>query len=277
MARVPDRRGVLPHPRRPERAAAPAREQVPGCGEVFFPRRLVCAQCLHEGSDDVELSTRGRLWTWTYCHVPLFGQKDADVPGLRRRARSTCPRDRGCSRSCSATADDFEIGMELEIDLETLRDEPRRRRGRDLPVPSRRHARRGSALMRRGLRFESVAVAGIGMVPFGMLHDYPMMHLARDAGLAALHDAGHDARRRRRGVRRLHRAHVDDRHQGHEGARAHRPAGHPHRERVGHRPGRVPRGGVGGVVGPGRRGDGAVLRQVHRHGARAAGGAAGAT
>jgi acetyl-CoA acetyltransferase len=44
--------------------------------------------------------------------------------------------------------------------------------------------------MRRGLRFEDVAVAGVGMVRFGMLHEYPMMHLARDAGLAALHDAG---------------------------------------------------------------------------------------
>lgn len=43
--------------------------------------------------------------------------------------------------------------------------------------------------MRRALRFEGVAVAGIGMVPFGMLRDYPILHLARDAGLRALHDA----------------------------------------------------------------------------------------
>jgi acetyl-CoA acetyltransferase len=43
--------------------------------------------------------------------------------------------------------------------------------------------------MRRGLRFENVAVAGVGMVPFGMLRDTPILHLARDAGLAALHDA----------------------------------------------------------------------------------------
>jgi len=44
--------------------------------------------------------------------------------------------------------------------------------------------------MRRGLRFDGVAVAGIGMVRFGMLQDRPVNHLARDAGLAALHDAG---------------------------------------------------------------------------------------
>ncbi|HXZ61612.1 MAG TPA: hypothetical protein VEG62_02640, partial [Acidimicrobiales bacterium] len=44
--------------------------------------------------------------------------------------------------------------------------------------------------MTRGLRFEGVAVAGVGMVRFGMLRDVPAMHLARDAGLLALHDAG---------------------------------------------------------------------------------------
>jgi acetyl-CoA acetyltransferase len=44
--------------------------------------------------------------------------------------------------------------------------------------------------MRRGLRFEQVAVAGIGMVRFGMHRDRPLVHLARDAGLLALHDAG---------------------------------------------------------------------------------------
>lgn len=45
-------------------------------------------------------------------------------------------------------------------------------------------------MSRRGLRFDGVAVAGIGMVRFGMLAPYPVMHLARDAGLLALHDAG---------------------------------------------------------------------------------------
>ena len=44
--------------------------------------------------------------------------------------------------------------------------------------------------MRRGLKFEGVAVAGIGMIRFGMLQERPAIHLARDAGLAALHDAG---------------------------------------------------------------------------------------
>ena len=99
-----------------------------------------------------------------------------------------------------------------------------------------------------------------------MLRDYPMMHMARDAGLLALHDAG------------MTLADVDEAIVGYIqpasmlGIKAMKelgltgPAGHPHRERVGDRAGGVPRGGVGGVVGPGRRRDGAVLRQVHRDG-----------
>jgi acetyl-CoA acetyltransferase len=42
----------------------------------------------------------------------------------------------------------------------------------------------------RGLRFEGTAIAGTGMVRFGMLAERPVAHLARDAGLLALHDAG---------------------------------------------------------------------------------------
>src|ERR1700730_8814895 len=43
--------------------------------------------------------------------------------------------------------------------------------------------------MSRALRFEGVAVPGVGRVPFGMLGAQPILHLARDAGLLALHDA----------------------------------------------------------------------------------------
>ena len=56
----------------------------PACGEHFYPRRMVCAKCLHEGCEDVVLSPTGTLWTYTYVHVPLFAKKDAVVERLRR-------------------------------------------------------------------------------------------------------------------------------------------------------------------------------------------------
>jgi uncharacterized OB-fold protein len=83
---------------------------------------MVCAQCLHEGTDDVELSTRGRLWTWTYCHVPMFGKKDADVAGYGV-AQVDLPEGPRVQSILLGGPDDFEIGMEVEIDLEVLRND----------------------------------------------------------------------------------------------------------------------------------------------------------
>lgn len=121
MARIPIEAGFF---RIPDNPADPPRllgSRCPACGEVFFPRRLVCAQCLHEGTVDVELSTRGRLWTWTYCHVPLFGKKDADVPGYGV-GQVDLPEGPRVQSILLGGPEDFRIGMELEIDLETLRE-----------------------------------------------------------------------------------------------------------------------------------------------------------
>jgi uncharacterized OB-fold protein len=51
------------------------------CGEHFFPRRLVCARSLAQGSADVLLGPRGTLWTYTWVHVPFFGKSQAAAVG----------------------------------------------------------------------------------------------------------------------------------------------------------------------------------------------------
>jgi uncharacterized protein len=122
MARVPIEEGFF---RIPDDPAAPPRllaSRCPACEEVFFPRRLVCARCLHEGTTDTELSTRGRIHTWTYCHVPMFGKSDADVGGYGV-AQVDLPEGPRVQSILDGSPDDFAIGMEVEIDLETLRTE----------------------------------------------------------------------------------------------------------------------------------------------------------
>ena len=99
MARVPIEAGFFAIPDDPADLPRLLGSRCPACDEVFFPRRLVCAQCLHEGTDDVELSTRGQLWTWTYCHVPMFGRSERGRVGATGSARSTCPRVPASSRS----------------------------------------------------------------------------------------------------------------------------------------------------------------------------------
>lgn len=89
------------------------------CGEVFFPRRVICAKCLEAGLDDLELGPRGTLYTYTWVHVPLFGALRSDAAGYgvgqvdleegpRVQAVLSCPRET------------LAIGMSLRLELETL-------------------------------------------------------------------------------------------------------------------------------------------------------------
>lgn len=121
MARVPIEEGFFRIPDDPGEPPRLLGSRCPSCGEVFFPRRMVCAKCLHEGTDDVELSTRGTLWTWTYSHVPMFGKVDASVPGYGV-GQIDLPEGPRVQSILLGGPGDFEIGMEMEIDLEVLRE-----------------------------------------------------------------------------------------------------------------------------------------------------------
>jgi uncharacterized OB-fold protein len=92
----------------------------PACGEHFYPRRHVCARCLAEGCEDVVLSPTGTLWTYTYVHVPLFAKKDVkvDAYGVGQVDLPEGPRIQAI---LVGGPGDFEIGMALELDTETLR------------------------------------------------------------------------------------------------------------------------------------------------------------
>ncbi len=44
-----------------------------GCGEHFYPPRHICLNCYHEELDEVALSTRGELRSFTIARVALPG------------------------------------------------------------------------------------------------------------------------------------------------------------------------------------------------------------
>jgi uncharacterized OB-fold protein len=120
MARVPVEDGYFTVPDDPTEAPRLLGSRCRACGEHFFPRRLVCAKCLAEGCEDVLLGPRGRLWTWTYVHVPLFAKKDArvDAYGVGQVDLPEGPRVQAI---LLGGPEDFRIGIDMELDLETLR------------------------------------------------------------------------------------------------------------------------------------------------------------
>jgi uncharacterized OB-fold protein len=94
------------------------------CGEYFFPRRVVCARCLEKDTEDVALGPRGTLYTWTYVHFPLFGAKRADAGGYAV-GQIDLPEGPRVQSVLSGGPESLRIGMEMELDLETLRENER--------------------------------------------------------------------------------------------------------------------------------------------------------
>ena len=119
--RVPIEPGFFTIPKDPSDSPRLLGSRCRACGERFFPRREVCAKCLHIGTDPVLLGPSGRLYTHTYVHVPLFNSKRADAGGysVGQVDLHEGPRVQAV---LSGAPDDFRIGMDMELELETLRE-----------------------------------------------------------------------------------------------------------------------------------------------------------
>ena len=102
----------------------------------------MCAKCLHEGCDDVELSPTGTIYTWTYVHVPLFAKADADVSGYGVGPDRPAGGPARSRRSSWAGPTTSAIGMEVETDLEVLRTD---KEGNDVVIYRFRPVAAGSA------------------------------------------------------------------------------------------------------------------------------------
>ena len=120
--RVPIEPGFFTVPEDPAQPPRLLGSRCRACGEHFFPRRQVCARCLAEGTQDVELSTRGTLHTFTYVHFPLFGSSRADHAGGYGVGQVDLPEGPRVQAVLSGAREDFRIGMPMELELETLRE-----------------------------------------------------------------------------------------------------------------------------------------------------------
>lgn len=119
MPRIAIEDGYFTVPDDPREAPRLLGSTCPKCNEVFFPRRVVCAKCLTEGCADVELGPRGRLYTWTYVHVPLFAKRDGSVSAYGV-GQVDLPEGPRVQSILVGGPSDFSIGMELELELEAL-------------------------------------------------------------------------------------------------------------------------------------------------------------
>jgi uncharacterized OB-fold protein len=96
------------------------------CGEVAFPKQDGCPSCTGQDCEEILLSRRGQLWTWTIQRFPppappFIGDRESFEPfgvgyielpeGIRVESRLTVN-----------DPEKLEIGMEMELCIEKFRD-----------------------------------------------------------------------------------------------------------------------------------------------------------
>ena len=88
------------------------------CGEVFFPPRARCPECLSKELDWVELSGRGELYSWSEIHMPplAFEPYILGIIDLEERVGRIITR-------IDAKPEELKIGMKMKIDYVDVKED----------------------------------------------------------------------------------------------------------------------------------------------------------
>jgi len=93
----------------------------PVCGEYFFPKRAICANCQNEDLREVLFGQRGELYSFTLVRIPPFGYK-----GPLPYAQGQIQLPEGPLVNCLLTDYDYDklqFGMEMEIAVAKLEED----------------------------------------------------------------------------------------------------------------------------------------------------------
>ncbi|MFC1858442.1 Zn-ribbon domain-containing OB-fold protein [Thermodesulfobacteriota bacterium] len=83
------------------------------CGTHFHPKRIVCANCYSEDQEEVTLSNRGKIYTYTISRV---GPPDAQVPAPFITGQIEMPENvQVLSLITDIDFDKVTIGTEVEL------------------------------------------------------------------------------------------------------------------------------------------------------------------
>ena len=91
------------------------------CGETTFPAQKGCPSCTAQGCEEIELSPRGTLYTWTIQRFPPPPPYVGDTENFVPFAVGYIELPEGVrveARLLGADADSLAIGMEMEIAVE---------------------------------------------------------------------------------------------------------------------------------------------------------------
>ena len=120
--RVPVKTGFFTIPADPSTAPQLMGSTCSACGESFFPKRVVCAKCLHEGCDDVLLSPRGTIYSFTWVHMPLFGSNQMELSSYGV-GQVDLPEGPRVQFPLAGKQEEYTVGLAVTAELVVMREE----------------------------------------------------------------------------------------------------------------------------------------------------------
>ena len=89
------------------------------CGSVFFPKADFCTGCLNETMEEIPLSKRGTLYSYTITRVPL-----GKFPIPHALGFVTLPEKVRIFTPLIIGENEFQVGDTMEMEIATLWTEP---------------------------------------------------------------------------------------------------------------------------------------------------------
>ena len=120
MEGIPFKEGFFTWPEVPGEQAFLLGNTCKACGKIYFPKVALCPDCLKDDSlEELKLSPRGKLYTYTVVRVPSPGFKAPYAFGYIDLPEGV----RVCSQISTAEFDKLQLGMEMEMELGQVREE----------------------------------------------------------------------------------------------------------------------------------------------------------
>jgi uncharacterized OB-fold protein len=86
------------------------------CGQIFFPKAVFCLSCLNEEMEEVKLSRKGKLYTYTIVRMPSMHFEPPYAIGYVTMPEGT----KIFSPLIMSDDKPFKIGMDMEVVIEKL-------------------------------------------------------------------------------------------------------------------------------------------------------------
>jgi len=122
MEGIPFKEGLFTWPLAPGEQAFLLGNKCKSCGKTYFPKAALCPECLKEnGLEELKLSPRGKLYTYTIVRVPSPGFKVPYAFGYVDLPEGV----RVCSQISAAEPleGNLQMGMDMELFIGQVRQE----------------------------------------------------------------------------------------------------------------------------------------------------------